>query len=220
MDDDSPAISQFGTGAADALSPLSPPAVPTGSDNSFNVAVTPNGTSAYVANGSLGSVSQYTINPTDGTLSHDEPPTVATGADNYDATVSPDGKSAYVTNAIDNTVSRSNINSLTGALTPKVPATIPKGSIPRGIVISPNGANASHVRCSFSVHSDPTIASVEPIAIDTLFPSRSRRTAPLAGGRREATSTSTATARKMGVRISGLGEHHIDDRKRYELAAL
>ena len=142
VDDGSSAISQFGIGAAGALSPLSPPAVPTGSDNSFNVAVTPNGTNAYVTNGSLGSVSQYTINPADGTLFAMSPPTVATGADDYDVTVSPDGKSAYVTNAIDNTVSQYNINSLTGALTPKVPATVPTGSIPQGIVVTPNGANA------------------------------------------------------------------------------
>jgi 6-phosphogluconolactonase len=143
VDDGSSAISQSGTGAAGALSPLSPRAVPTGSDNSFNVAVTPNGTSAYVTNGLLRSVSQYTINSTDGTLSAMSPPIVATGADNYGGAVSPDGKNAYVTNAIDNTVSQSNINSLTGALTPKVPAPVPTGSIPQSIVVSPNGANAS-----------------------------------------------------------------------------
>ena len=104
--------------------------------------VTPNGANAYVTNGSLGSVSQYTINPADGTLSTMSPPTVPTGADNYDVTVSPDGKSAYVTNAIDNTVSQYNIDSLTGTLTPKVPATVPTGSGPQGIVVTPNGANA------------------------------------------------------------------------------
>jgi hypothetical protein len=219
VDDGSSAISQFGTGAAGALSPLSPRAVPTGSDNSFNVAVTPNGTSAYVTNGLLRSVSQYTINSTDGTLSAMSPPIVATGADNYGGAVSPDGKNAYVTNAIDNTVSQSNINSLTGALTPKVPAPVPTGSIPQSIVVSPNGANASHVRCSFSMHSDPTIASVERIAIDTVFPSRSRRTAPLAGGRRGATSTDRDGPEDGGSHLR-VGEHHIDDRKRHELAAL
>ena len=142
VDDGSSAISQFGTDATGALSPLSPPTVSTGSDNSFNVAVTPNGASAYVTNGINSTVSQYTIDPVTGTLSPMSPSTVASGRDDYDVTVSPDGKSAYVTNAIDNTVSQFTINSLTGALTPKVPATVPTGSIPQGIVVTQNGANA------------------------------------------------------------------------------
>ena len=219
MDDDSPAISQFGTGAADALSPLSPPAVPTGSDNSFNVAVTPNGTSAYVANGSLGSVSQYTINPTDGTLSAMSPqlsrPVQTTTTPQYRPTA------RVLTSPMQSTTLCPGPTSihLPGRSRQRCPRLSLKGqyreasSLAQTVRMPPTSGALS--RCIVTQQSRPSSRSQ---SIPYFQAGAGGPLLSLADAERR--HRLTATARKMGVRISGLGEHHIDDRKRYELAAL
>jgi DNA-binding beta-propeller fold protein YncE len=80
-------VSQYDVGADGALISKTPPTVAAGSD-SFAVAVSPDGQSAYVANLSGSSVSQYDVGP-GGTLLPKSPPTIAAGFDPDDVAVSP-----------------------------------------------------------------------------------------------------------------------------------
>ena len=120
-----------------ALSPKA--AVGTFGGNPVAIAVSPNGTSAYVVNFFTGTVSQYTIDSSTGSLSPKTPATVtaAAGPGPAGIAVSPDGKSVYVTNTSDNAVSQFTINSTTGALSPKTPPTVAAGGDPTGIVVAP-----------------------------------------------------------------------------------
>ena len=95
-------VSQHGIGAGGGLSPYSPATVAAG-EAASDVAVTPDGRSAYVTNQS-GTVSQYDVNPLTGALSPKTPATVAAGTKPFGIAVTPDGKSAYVANETDNTV--------------------------------------------------------------------------------------------------------------------
>jgi 6-phosphogluconolactonase len=101
------------------------------------VAVTPDGNSAYVANGSGNTLSQYNIDSLTGALSPKTPATVATGVAPRGVAVTADGKSAYVANEVDATVSQYDVNPLTGGLSPKTPATIATGINPIAIAVNP-----------------------------------------------------------------------------------
>jgi DNA-binding beta-propeller fold protein YncE len=127
-----------------ALSPKTPPTVPAGLEP-VQVAVTPDGKSAYVTNdnggGAGGSISQYNIDPVTGALSPKTPASVpAVGP--YGIAVSPDGKNAYAANLGGNTVSQFSIDPVTGALSPKTPATAPAGIEPVGVAVTPDGKSA------------------------------------------------------------------------------
>jgi DNA-binding beta-propeller fold protein YncE len=131
-----------------ALSPKTPATVPTGTF-SRGIAVTPDGNTAYVANGVLigfppgprdNAVSQYDIDPLTGALSPKTPAAVPAGTGAFQVVVSPDGRSAYVTNFHDASVSQYDINPQTGTLSPKSPATVPTpitANAPLGIAVGP-----------------------------------------------------------------------------------
>jgi DNA-binding beta-propeller fold protein YncE len=99
---DSNTIVQYGVGANGALSPKASP-VGTG-DGAFQPAVSPDGKSLYMANSGdplrqdPGSVTQYDIDATTGTLSPKRPGTVLAGNNPGWVAVSPDGQSVYVVN--------------------------------------------------------------------------------------------------------------------------
>jgi DNA-binding beta-propeller fold protein YncE len=141
-----------------ALSPKSPPGVPA-NGSPFGVAVTPDGRSAYVANrrtvqGGTGTVSQFDVDPSTGTLSPKSPAKVVAGASPHGVAVTPDGQSAYVTNHDANSISQYDVDPLTGALLSKAPAMVPTGpsTAPYGIAVGALPAPARHgttaaVRC-------------------------------------------------------------------------
>jgi uncharacterized repeat protein (TIGR01451 family) len=106
------------------------------------VAVSPDGTSAYVANRDDDTVSQYSIDPATGVLTPKSPAIVATGSSPTAVAVSSDGKSAYVTNALDSTVSQYSIDGTTGALSPKSPPAVATGINPEGVAVTPDGRSA------------------------------------------------------------------------------
>jgi DNA-binding beta-propeller fold protein YncE len=141
--DFSGSIDQFTVGADGSLSPKMPASVP--DDNSpWNIAVSPDGKSAYVANNSTDGpdgVSQFDI-AADGTLTPKTPATVAAGDFPWAVVLSPDGKSAYVSNSGIATVSQYDV-AADGTLTPKSPATVDIGSgaasQPNELAISPDG---------------------------------------------------------------------------------
>jgi 6-phosphogluconolactonase (cycloisomerase 2 family) len=136
------------------LTPMTPATVPAGR-GSVEVAVTPNGKSAYVVDNNA--ISQYSINPTTGTLTPKSPAIVATGHDSEAIAISPNGKYAYLANcanctakprgshqgsapnptAANSTISEYRISQTTGALT-RV-GTVVTGNGANGIAITPNG---------------------------------------------------------------------------------
>ncbi len=136
-------VSQFAAprSISGALQPLTPATVATGSYPDA-VAVTPDGSSTYVANANDDTVSQYSIDPATGKLAPKSPATVPTGRAPIAMTVSPDGTSAYAANASGNTVSQYTINPATGKLTPMSPATVPAGREPAAIAVTPDGTSA------------------------------------------------------------------------------
>ena len=141
-----------------SLTPKSPATVTTG--NGDAIAVTPTGTSVYVA-GTDG-VAQYSVNPITGDLTPNSPATVQAGRGPTAVAVTPDGKSAYVANSgpgksdttkptagqrasnggRGGTVSQYSINPTTGDLTSKSPATVAMKGGPHDLAIAPDGKNA------------------------------------------------------------------------------
>src|SRR3954447_10796250 len=89
-------ISQYDVSADGTLTPKSPPTVAAGGQP-VNIAVTPDGKSAYVPNPATDNVSQYDIDPVTGALSPKVPRTVAAGNSPSGIGVTPDGKSVYIT---------------------------------------------------------------------------------------------------------------------------
>ena len=111
----------------------------------IQIAVTPNGKSAYVTNEDSGTVSQYNVDQMTGALSPKSPPIVPAATFPYAITVTRDGRSAYVTEegsqGGDN-VLQYNIDPASGALSPKTPASVATGGFPEGIAVTPDGSSA------------------------------------------------------------------------------
>jgi parallel beta-helix repeat protein len=137
-------VSQYHLGSGGLLAPLSPPTV-AATDFPAGVAVSPNGSSVYVAGGGSegrGDVSQYDVGP-GGALSPKSPATVAAGFLPRSLAVSPNGKSAYVGNVGNNpeglpsSVSQYDVGS-GGRLSPKSPASVPSCAALQ-VAVSPNG---------------------------------------------------------------------------------
>ena len=95
--------------------------------------------SAYVANQTSSSVSQYTIEPLIETLTPKSPAAVAAGTGTDAIAVSPDGMSVYAANDTSDSISQYTVEPVTGKLTPNTPATVSTGTGPRGLVVSPDG---------------------------------------------------------------------------------
>jgi large repetitive protein len=135
-------VSQYDVGAGGALAAKATATVPAG-DGPNGIAVSPDGTSAYVVNEWTEDVSQYDVGA-DGALAPKATPTVPAGPPENgtrvaprDVAVSPDGKSVYVANAT-NTVSQYDVGA-DGALAAKATATVPTGERPNAIAVSPDG---------------------------------------------------------------------------------
>ena len=119
----------------------------------ISLAVDPTGKFAYVANNGCpdafdGSVSMYTINPTDGTLTSAGPPVTTGDFDADSVAVDPSGKFAYVANSgggnTAGSVSMYAINGTSGILTPtgtiQAPCTSGPGSCsPSSLAVHPSG---------------------------------------------------------------------------------
>jgi YVTN family beta-propeller protein len=106
----------------------------------ISVAVDPTGKFACVATqsdlpGSVGHVSLYTINPSNGVLTSTG--TLAAGTDPSSVGVDPTGRFAYVTNSGSNNVSTYSIDAATGVLT--ATGTIAAGLTPSSVAIHPSG---------------------------------------------------------------------------------
>ena len=99
------------------------------------VAVSPDGTKAYVANPTSNTVS--VIN----TTTNNVDATITVGTEPYGVAVSPDGTTAYVTNSLDDTVSV--IDTATNAIKAGFSAGITVGASPKGAAaFSPDGTTA------------------------------------------------------------------------------
>jgi 6-phosphogluconolactonase len=136
------------------LTPKSPPTVTAGR-RPVEIAITPNGTSAYAV--SETGISQFTINPTTGALTRKVPGTLAAGRNPEPIAITPNGRYAYVANCPDcrtalkgthpgprsnpptATIREYRINQHTGALTPIGSAATGSGA--NGIAITPNSKN-------------------------------------------------------------------------------
>ena len=138
-----------------------PAALSTGSSPSY-VTVTPNNRFCYVANAGDGTVSGYSIEATDGTLTPVSGSPVSAGTRPVQITVAPSGQYAYVANAGSNDISVYAINSSTGALTsiPGSPFTTGLGATAytTDIAIDPSGAFAF-------VATGPSLQIIEGFAV-------------------------------------------------------
>ena len=87
-----------------ALSPKNPATIETGNSPWFGgaagIAVTPDGTTAYVVNSADQLVWMYNIDPTTGKLSPKTPASVPTSGNPLSIVVTPDGHNVYVTDAV------------------------------------------------------------------------------------------------------------------------
>ncbi len=121
--------------ATGALSPMTPPTVAaagtSGKENAWFFEVEPKGKYAYVTNYFDGTISQYNINQTNGTLSAMTPATVATGGTYAGSiAVDPSGKYAYVTilgATAATAVAQFDIDQTNGTLSPMTPPTVSAG---------------------------------------------------------------------------------------------
>ena len=133
-------ISQFASLGSGALRPLTPANVASG-EFPYDVAVSPQGTSAYAVDNlsnTAGAVSQYTLNPATGKLTPKSPRMVATaGVPSGLIAISPDGKNAYVPSG--KAISQYSISTATGKLTPMPPRKVPGARFPIGIKVAPDG---------------------------------------------------------------------------------
>ena len=125
------------------LTALATPTIVTGANPSYGVAVSPDGTSVYIANDAVssGEISMYSRNTTTGALTALATPTIAAGSYPQFIAISPDGTSVYTANNNDGTISMYSRNTTTGALTALATPTIAEGSAPYGIAISPDGTS-------------------------------------------------------------------------------
>jgi 6-phosphogluconolactonase len=139
-------ISQYSVGTDGALKSMPTPSVslPAGSaPYSITIATSPSDSStyyAYVANsGSVGSVSQYTIDKNGNLIAMTTSAAVSAGTKPYSVTVDPSGKYAYVANADSSNISQYTIGT-GGALAPiTTAATVGAGSTPRSVTVDPSG---------------------------------------------------------------------------------
>lgn len=159
------------------LTPTSPATVFTG-PGPFGIAISPNGKFAYVPNSDSGGsmtygVSQYTINPTTGVLTQNNPPAVAAGNFPTAAVVDPTSRYLYVVNRNDNNVSIFTIDQTTGNLTAN--GAISAESMPFRVSFDPSGkflyvVDEDGPSTVFTVKSDGTLApaSASPTGTNSL----------------------------------------------------
>ena len=147
-----------------AAGPLAPVGTVGSAADPSSIAVTPDGTSVYVANSSNDTVSQYDV-AANGTLTPKTPATIRTGRAPLGIAVNPDGKSVYVVDSHDDTVSQYDIGP-GGVLSPTIPATVATGGNPTAIAVSPDG---KHVYIT-DFCCESTVSQYSVGAGDTLTP--------------------------------------------------
>jgi 6-phosphogluconolactonase (cycloisomerase 2 family) len=141
-------VSQYSAGVGGVLGALTPATiVEPEPELGRAIVVSPDGKSVYTAdpaNRGVTEVSQYSVG-SDGTLSPDSPPTVATGDSAGGLAESPNGATLYVTNNPDDTplpqyssVSQYSVGT-GGALS--LVSTFATGLYPDAVAVSPNGAS-------------------------------------------------------------------------------
>jgi 6-phosphogluconolactonase len=155
-----------------ALTPTSPATVLTGGIP-FQVRVAPNGKWAYVVNNlnfttSVDGVYQYTVNPTTGVLTSNNPGAAVAGNGPTEIAIDPTSSFAYVVNRQDNTVSMYTIDPVSGNLTLHSTATNPSGTIATGeepfrIDFDPSGkfvyvTNEGSAASIYTVNGDGTLS--------------------------------------------------------------
>jgi DNA-binding beta-propeller fold protein YncE len=102
----------------------------------FDVAVSPDGESLYVAGG-FEAISQYDIGD-GGLLTPKDPPFVAVQAFLTNIVVGPYGRNVYASSFGDDRVFQFDV-AADGTLTPKDPASVATGNGPRGLAVNPDG---------------------------------------------------------------------------------
>jgi YVTN family beta-propeller protein len=117
----------------------------------YGVAVTPDGSTAYVVNSVFGTVSVITV--ASGTVTS----TIPVGLEPVGVAFSPDGSRAYVTNYVSNTVSVIIVASGT------VTSTIPVGQDPYGVAFTPDGSTAYVTNAGSNTVSVINVVSAPPV---------------------------------------------------------
>jgi len=122
---------------------------------------------AYVANGTSGDVSQYSIG-TDGTLSPLAPATVRAGDRPQSVTVAPSGQIAYVANF--DTIAQYSVGT-DGTLSPLTPAMVGAGTRTYSITVDPQeqfayvANSASNDVSQYSIGADGTLSPLTPATV-------------------------------------------------------
>jgi 6-phosphogluconolactonase len=113
------------------------------------IALTPDGSSAYVTNQVPGddTIAQFTVDPSTGALLAKQPATVAAGPNPFGIAVAPGGRSAYAANITSGpepgTVSQYAIAQAGGGLSPLVPPSLTTaGASPAHVAVAPDGRSA------------------------------------------------------------------------------
>jgi 6-phosphogluconolactonase (cycloisomerase 2 family) len=136
-------IAVFDVGSDGALQP-NPATVASGA-GTVGIALSPDGTSAYATNSTApATISQYDVDPADGSLTPKSTPTVPAGTAAFGIAVSTDGQSVYATNRTATGLVRQYSVGAGGALTPMAVPTVTVGSRPAGIVATAHGVYVSN----------------------------------------------------------------------------
>jgi DNA-binding beta-propeller fold protein YncE len=136
-------VYQFDVEADGTLSAKGQPTVTAG-DFPSDVAVSPDGESAYVTNTGSDTVSQYDVG-TGGVLTPKAVGATGAGDSPGGVAISPDGSAVYVTNFGDSQMGGGSVSQYTvgdgGALSPGRPQTAAAGTNPADAVVSPDGGS-------------------------------------------------------------------------------
>jgi DNA-binding beta-propeller fold protein YncE len=133
-------VSQFGLDLGGVPAPLSPAAVGT-VEGPEQIALSPDGTSAYVTGQEADRVAQYDIDPATGALSLKSPSSVPAWEAPVAIALTPDGRSAYVASSTRDWVIEYDVDPLDGTLHEKLPSSVATGDLPRDLVVSPDGTS-------------------------------------------------------------------------------
>lgn len=144
-------VAQY-TIAADSMLTAKSPALIGPANDLGDVALSPDGLSAYVSvsfsNPGLGpttperEVLQFDVDPGTGRLGPKADPSVRSGRAPSAVVAAPDGRSVYVVDALDNTISQYDVGLETGELLEKSPPAVDAPAVPNDVAVSPDGRSA------------------------------------------------------------------------------
>lgn len=144
-------VAQYSIAADGTLTAKSPALIGPANDLG-DVALSPDGLSAYVSlsfsNPGLGpttperEVLQFDVDPGTGSLSPKADPSVRSGRAPSAVVAAPDGRSVYVVDALDDTISQYDVGSETGELSEKSPPAVGAPAGPSDVAVSPDGRSA------------------------------------------------------------------------------